>query len=111
MTGLSLSWRLLRRKGLLLKNALFFLVDLSSPGVDIAVFVGFAMDFLVGVASTLDIEVGLDTSLWESRLEGRYALVAELRSEGGPVRQNIVIPSFGYELCGTDPICPCCSGS
>jgi hypothetical protein len=30
ITGLSLSWRLLRRKGLLLKKALFFFGDLSS---------------------------------------------------------------------------------
>jgi hypothetical protein len=57
----------LRRKGLLLKNALFFFGDgdcLSSKELGSgALFVGFGMDFLVGVASTLDIEVGFETSL------------------------------------------------
>ena len=64
MAGLSLSWRLLRRKGLLLKKALFFLGDLSSPELGIgALFVGFTTDFLVGVSSTLEIEVEFETSL------------------------------------------------
>ena len=56
---------------------------------------GAAGFMLTGCCSTLDIEVGFDTSLWESRLDGRYALVAELRSEGGPGRQNMVMPSVG----------------
>jgi hypothetical protein len=51
----------------LLKNALFFFGDgdcLSSKELGSgALFVGFGMDFLVGVASTLDIEVGFETSL------------------------------------------------
>jgi hypothetical protein len=48
----------------LLKNALFFFGDFSSPELGSgALFVGFGIDFLVGVASTLDIEVGLETSL------------------------------------------------
>jgi hypothetical protein len=51
---------------------------------------------MLGAGSWLENEEGLEMSLWlSSRLEGRYALVAELLSDGGPVRQNIVIPSVG----------------
>jgi hypothetical protein len=64
ITGLSLSWRLFRRKGLLLKKALFFFGDLSSPELGTgALLADFTTDFLVGVSSTLEIEVGLETSL------------------------------------------------
>jgi hypothetical protein len=64
ITGLSLSWRLLRRNGLLLKKALFFFGDLSSPEIGIgALVVGFTTDFFVGVSSTLEIEVEFETSL------------------------------------------------
>lgn len=60
--------------------------------------VGFVGDCFPLGGSWLDNDVGFEISLCESRLEGLYALVPELRSEGGPVRQNIVIPSVGYEL-------------
>lgn len=61
-------------------------------------FTGLVGDCLALGGSWLEKEVGLEHSLCESRLDGRYALVAELRSDGGPVRQNMVIPSVGYEL-------------
>jgi len=52
-------------------------------------------------SSWLEKEVGLEYSLWESRLEGLIGLAAELRSDGGAVRHSMVIPSVGYSLCGT----------
>lgn len=48
--------------------------------------------------SWLEKEVGLEYSLSESRLDGLAGLVAELLSEGGAVRQYIVMPSIGYSL-------------
>jgi hypothetical protein len=53
--------------------------------------------------SKLDMDVGLEYSLCESRLRGRDGLAAELRSDvdGGAVRQYMVMPSLGYSLCGT----------
>jgi hypothetical protein len=48
----------------LLKKALFFFGDLSSPELGTgALLADFTTDFLVGVSSTLEIEVGLETSL------------------------------------------------
>ena len=40
-------------------------------------------------------EVGLEYSLWESLLSGRAGLGIVLLSDGGPMRQNCVIPSMG----------------
>ena len=53
------------------------------------------------VGSKLEKDVGFEYSLWLSRLSGRVGDgTAELRSEGAPGRQNCVIPSVGYGLCG-----------
>lgn len=106
----SLSCRLLRRKGLLLKKVLRFFwtcVSCADPR-GAAPLLGLVGDCLALVGSWLDTDVGLDTSLCESRLDGLYTLfVPELRSEEGPFRQNIVIPSVGYALWGTADISPC----
>ena len=45
--------------------------------------------------SWLEKDVGFEYSLCESRLGGLAGLVAELRSDGGSVRQNMVMPSIG----------------
>jgi len=90
----------LRAKGLL-KKPRFFATEPSSGGVGsaggdggISCGTGLLGDAGLG-ASILDNEVGFEYSLCESRLAGRTGLGIELRSDGGPMRQNCVIPSAG----------------
>jgi hypothetical protein len=85
----SFSFTLFRLKGLW-KKPLFFLRTCFSGA---CCFVGEV--FPLG-GSWLEKEVGLEYSLLESRLDGLARLTAELRSEGGPVRHSMVIPSCGY---------------
>lgn len=82
----------------LLKKPLFFCTAPSSIGL------GSANDDcgvgLLGEAgplggSILDRDVGFEQSLCELLLAGRTGLAIELRSDGGPTRQNCVIPSAG----------------
>lgn len=86
---------LLRRKGLWFwKKPLLFLSSCFSGeaagGADC-----FTGETIPLGGSTLEKEAGLEYSLRESLLEGRAEVIAELRSEGGPVRQSIVMPSMG----------------
>jgi hypothetical protein len=87
----------LRAKGLL-KKPLFFCVDVSSSGLGSG-----NEDWGMGLpgdaeplgGSMLENDVGFEYSLCESLLEGRAGLGMVLRSEGGPMRQNWVMPSVG----------------
>lgn len=45
--------------------------------------------------SMLENDVGFEYSLAESAVAGRAGLGIVLRSDGGPIRQNCVIPSDG----------------
>ena len=86
---------LLRRKGLWFwKNPLFFLRTCFSGDAagGRSCFVGEV--FPLG-GSMLENEVGMEYSLRESLLEGLPEVCAELRSDAGPVRQSIVMPSMG----------------
>jgi hypothetical protein len=92
---------LLRRNGLWFwKNPLFFLRTCFSgdPAGGADCLTG---DVIPLGGSILEKDVGLEYSLRESLLEGRAEVMAELRSEGGPVRQSMVIPSIGYGSWGT----------
>jgi hypothetical protein len=86
--GFSFSLMLFRLNGLW-KNPLFFLSTCFSGD---GCFTG--ETFPLG-GSWLENDVGLEYSLFESRLDGLARLGAELLSEGGPVRHNMVIPSIG----------------
>jgi hypothetical protein len=88
--GCSFSLLLLRRNGLLKKPLFFFMTCFSAGGA--TCFIG---DVFPLGGSWLENDVGFEYSLWESRLEGLAGLCAELLSDGGPVLQNIVIPSSG----------------
>src|SRR5579862_6293009 len=105
LTRLSLSDLLFLLNGLWLwKNPLFFFWTCFSSSLveaTMAPLPYLTRDCLPLGTSWLDMEVGFEYSLCESRLEGRAGLAAELRSDGGPVRQYMVIPSGGYSLCGT----------
>jgi hypothetical protein len=111
--GFSFSCLLFLRKGLLLKKLLLFFwtscwfcAGAAATGAE-TTLEDFNGDLWPLAGSTLDIEVALETSLRESRLEGLLMLDAEPLSEAGPpVRQNIVIPSVGYALWGTLGISP-----
>lgn len=89
------SFVLLRLNGLWFwKKPLFFLKTRLS-GLDAGSGSCFTGDALPLVGAMLDREVGLEYSLCESRLEGLAETTCELRSDGGPVRQSMVMPSIG----------------
>jgi hypothetical protein len=98
IVGGSTSCLLFLRANGLLKKPLFFCTEVSSIGLgsangDVGMGLPGEADPLGG--SILEKDVGFEYSLCESLLAGRAGLGIVLRSDGGPIRQNCVIPSEG----------------